>query len=125
MPVHESPLTRLERHARARALDVAVIEQREQPVSPHDLARHLRISTASTSKMLDRLATSGHIERRPHPRDRRARIVALTDTSRRAFFTHFGQHLSAMRAVAERYSDEDLATIGRFMGEIADAVDPH
>ena len=30
MPVHESPLARLERHARARALDVAVIEQREQ-----------------------------------------------------------------------------------------------
>ncbi|MCF6380003.1 AMP-binding protein [Nocardioides KLBMP 9356] len=30
MPVHESPLARLERHARARALDVAVVEQREQ-----------------------------------------------------------------------------------------------
>ena len=30
MPVHESPLARLERHARTRALDVAVIEQREQ-----------------------------------------------------------------------------------------------
>ena len=30
VPVHESPLARLERHARARALDVAVIEQREQ-----------------------------------------------------------------------------------------------
>ncbi len=30
MPVHESPLARLERHARARSLDVAVIEQREQ-----------------------------------------------------------------------------------------------
>ena len=30
MPVHESPLTRLERHARSRALEVAVIEQRER-----------------------------------------------------------------------------------------------
>ena len=29
MPVHESPLARLERHARGRSLDVAVIEQRE------------------------------------------------------------------------------------------------
>ena len=28
MPVHESPLTRLERHARGRALEVAVAEQR-------------------------------------------------------------------------------------------------
>ena len=30
MPVHESPLTRLERHARGRALEVAVVEQRER-----------------------------------------------------------------------------------------------
>jgi hypothetical protein len=30
VPVHESPLTRLERHARARALEVAVVEQRGQ-----------------------------------------------------------------------------------------------
>ncbi|MBL0746079.1 AMP-binding protein [Nocardioides baculatus] len=30
MPVHESPLSRLERHARARALEIAVVEQRER-----------------------------------------------------------------------------------------------
>ena len=34
MPVHESPLARLERHARARALEVAVIEQRERNGQP-------------------------------------------------------------------------------------------
>ena len=34
MPVHESPLARLERHARARALEVAVIEQRERNGHP-------------------------------------------------------------------------------------------
>lgn len=34
MPVHESPLTRLERHARGRARDVAVVEQREQAGDP-------------------------------------------------------------------------------------------
>jgi hypothetical protein len=30
VPVHESPLSRLERHARARALEIAVVEQRER-----------------------------------------------------------------------------------------------
>ena len=49
-------------------------EQRGKPVSPHDVARHLRISTASTTKLLDRLSESGHVERRPHPqRQARAR----------------------------------------------------
>lgn len=101
-----------------------VREQRGETVSPHEVARHLRISTASTTKLLDRLTATGHLERLPHPRDRRARIVVLTERTRREFFQHFGAHLESMRAVAADYSDEELAVIARFLGEIAEAVDP-
>ena len=101
-----------------------VREQRGESVSPHDVARHLRISTASTTKLIDRLAASGHLERRPHPHDRRARVVVLTDLSRQEFFRHFGAHLGAMRAVAEQYTDAELGVIIRFLGELGDAVDP-
>jgi len=99
-------------------------EQRGETVSPRDVARHLRISSASTTKLLDRLSASGHLERRPHPRDRRARVVVLTQESREAFFRHFGQHLTAMRGVADRYDDDELAVIARFLGEVGEAVDP-
>lgn len=99
-------------------------ERRGETVSPHDLARHLRISSASTSKMLDRLAASGHIVRRPHPRDGRARIVELTDESRRSFFAHFGVRLHAMREVAESYTNDELRTITRFIDEISRVADP-
>jgi len=98
-------------------------EQRGEEVSPHDVARHLRISTASTTKLLDRLSESGHLERQPHPRDRRSRIVVLTDTSRREFFRNFGASLSAMREVAQTYSDEELQVIARFMAEVSRAID--
>jgi DNA-binding MarR family transcriptional regulator len=101
-----------------------VREQRGHPVSPHDMARHLRISTASTTKLLDRLTASGHLERRPHPHDRRARVVALTDLSRREFYEHFGSHLRTMNDVAERYDDAELAVIARFVDEMARAIDP-
>lgn len=101
-----------------------VREQRGEPVSPHDVAHHLRISTASTTKLLDRLSASGHLERRPHPHDRRARVVVLTDASRQEFFRHFGGHLGAMRAVAERYDADELALLARFMGELSEAIDP-
>lgn len=101
-----------------------VREQRGETVSPHDVASHLRISTASTTKLLDRLQASGHVERRPHPHDRRARVVALTDLSRRDFFEHFGARLRAMRAVAERYDEEQLAVIARFIAELSEAIDP-
>lgn len=112
------------------ATDVAALrmlimrEQRGQPVSPHDLADHLRISTASTTKLLDRLSASGHLERRPHPSDRRARIVVLTDESRHAFYRLFGERLRSMRTVAERYDDDQIEVITRFMSELSEVFDP-
>lgn len=99
-------------------------EQRGEPVSPHDVARHLRITTASTTKLLDRLSASGHVERRPHPSDRRARIIVLTEESRRTFYRHFGARLQDMRAVADRYSDEELSLLTRFLGELGEVLDP-
>nr|WP_315269064.1 MarR family transcriptional regulator [Microbacterium lemovicicum] len=97
-------------------------ESRGEVVSPHDLARHLRITTASTTKMLDRLSRAGHLDRRPHPHDGRSRVVVLTDLSRQAFFRNFGHSLAKMRAVADRYSDEELRVIGRFLEELGRAV---
>jgi DNA-binding MarR family transcriptional regulator len=99
-------------------------EQRGESVSPHDVARHLRISTASTTKLLDRLSASGHLERHPHPHDRRARVIVLTDESRRTFYRHFGERLKDMRSVADRYTDRDLALLTRFLSELGDVLDP-
>jgi len=113
------------------ATDVAALrmlimrEQRDIAVSPHDLADHLRISTASTTKLLDRLTDSGHVERHPHPHDRRARIVVLTEESRTAFYRHFGERLRAMRHASEPYSDAELHVITRFLSDLSDALDPH
>lgn len=112
------------------ASDVAALrmlivrEQRGQSVSPHDLARHLRISTASTTKLLDRLSASGHLERRPHPHDRRARVVVLTQESRDQFYRLFSERLRAMRVVAEGFDDDELRVVTRFLLELSDALDP-
>ena len=99
-------------------------EQRGLPVSPRDVARHLRISTASTTKLLDRMELAGHLERHPHPHDRRARVVVLTDLSRREFYRHFGERLTAMRGVAAHYTEDELHVIARFIGEICEVLDP-
>ena len=97
-------------------------EHRGQIVSPHDVATHLRISTASTTKLIDRLAATGHVERRPHPSDGRARVVVLTEKSRREFFQHFGGHLGVMREVAQRYTDAELEVVADFIGSLTEAI---
>src|SRR5690606_30559867 len=52
-------------------------------VTPGAIAEYLGISTASTTKLLDRLARGRHIERTPHPTDRRALAIVVTDETRR------------------------------------------
>lgn len=99
-----------------------VREHRGEWVSPHEIAAHLSISTASTTKLLDRLTESGHLERRPHPHDRRARIVVLTDAARSEFYRHFGARMGRMRGAMEDYSDEELRAIVRFLGDMESAL---
>lgn len=99
-------------------------EQRGQTVSPHDIARHLRISTASTTKLLDRLSDAGHVVRLPHPSDGRARIVALTQLSKDAFFRHFRDSMGAMRDVANEFTVEELSTVTHFLTRLSGAIDP-
>jgi DNA-binding MarR family transcriptional regulator len=107
------------------ALRMLIIrEQLGQQVTPHQLADHLRISTASTTKLLDRLSASGHVTRSPHPTDRRARVVSLTQKSRQDFFLHFSRSIATMREVAGRYSSAELGVISDFLDALAAAIDP-
>ncbi|MFD4957077.1 MarR family winged helix-turn-helix transcriptional regulator [Microbacterium sp. NPDC058389] len=112
------------------ATDVAALrlliirEQKGLSVSPRDIAQHLRISTASTTKLLDRLEESGHVMRRAHPSDRRGRVVVLTDEARLAFFRIFGERLRAMRDMTLRYDEDALAIISRFLDDLAATMDP-
>lgn len=106
-----------------RALRLLIeAEQRDERLSPHDLARGLRISTASTTKLLDRLSAGGYVERLPHPSDRRALLVALTEHSRASFYRHFGEHLQTMREVASAHTVPELEAATAFMERIAERL---
>lgn len=69
-------------------------ERSAEPATPLRLAQHLRISGASTSKLLDRLHASGHLRRAPNPRDGRSRIVVATEHAH----TEVRERLSRMHA---------------------------
>ncbi len=99
-----------------------VREQRGEWVSPRQIATHLSISTASTTKLLDRLTASGHLERRPHPSDGRARVVVLTEAARAEFYRHFGERMGRMRAGMESFTDDELRAIVRFLAEMETAL---
>ncbi|MET8564210.1 MarR family winged helix-turn-helix transcriptional regulator [Streptomyces flaveolus] len=44
-----------------------------------DLAAHLGVTKQAASQLVDEIVRKGYAERRPHPRDARARLVVLTE----------------------------------------------
>jgi DNA-binding MarR family transcriptional regulator len=62
-----------------RALQLVIAGDRaSHPLSPSDLSAQLSISTAATTKLVDRLVASGHLARTPHPHDRRSVVLGPT-----------------------------------------------
>ncbi|GAA4063002.1 hypothetical protein GCM10022282_25600 [Agromyces indicus] len=92
-------------------------------VSPKDLAAHLGISSASTTVLIDRLVRSGHVERRPHPTDRRALVIAPTIASDDEVRATLGEMHRRMIEVAEGLEAEQAGTVLYFLERMRDAVD--
>lgn len=55
----------------------------EDATTSHHLGQRLQLTSATLTGILDRLEKMDLIERRPHPEDRRAILVCLTETGAR------------------------------------------
>ncbi|MGA1838155.1 MarR family transcriptional regulator [Herbiconiux sp. 11R-BC] len=91
-------------------------------VSPKDLAEALEISSASTTTLIDRLEKSGHIQRQPHPTDRRALILVPTESADRDVRAALGDAHERMLRVAEDLGPEERAVVIGFLERMAEAV---
>lgn len=98
-------------------------EKRGVPVTAGDLASHLGISTASTTKLLDRLQSGGHITRNPHPTDRRALQISVTPETRRSAHETVGRHHARRYHTAARLTPAERDIVIRFLRDMADEID--
>ena len=96
-------------------------------VTPIDLARHLGVSTASVTALLDRLERSGHLERRPHPSDRRKVLVSPTGRAdlemRDTLSSMHARMMQATRGMSEAETVTVTAFLRRMQCAVADACD--
>ncbi|MGH2456448.1 MAG: MarR family winged helix-turn-helix transcriptional regulator [Candidatus Limnocylindria bacterium] len=70
-------------------------------------ARDLGMAVTSLATVMEPLIAGGEVERRPHPRDRRARLLALTDAGRQRLLSAMPAFSAAYRALLD-----ELATGG-------------
>ncbi len=101
---------------------VMAAERLGRLATPHDLAEHLGITTAATTTMLDRLGAAGHLERVPHPTDRRSKVLVATDHAYAEARDHLGSMHDRMREIAERVPVEARTAVVEFLREMTELM---
>lgn len=90
--------------------------------TPGAISAHLGISTASTTKLLDRLERGEHITRSPHPSDRRALAIAITPATRRSAIETVGRQHAGRFIAAARLSSAERDIVTRFLADMATEI---
>jgi DNA-binding MarR family transcriptional regulator len=106
------------------ALRHLLAEQRAgRLVLQRDLAEVLKISSPSVTALIDRLVKSGHVERTPHPTDRRAVAVVATAESEREVRETLGVMHQRMISVVDGMSTAQLNAVATFLSGMVAAVE--
>lgn len=120
-------LARVVEQRLARALginptDLAAMEHlmTDGPLTGKDLADRLRVSSAASTHVVDRLERAGHITRRPHASDRRKVLVAAEQASTARAFAFLTPLLRGVEALVAALGEDERTTVERFLGEVVD-----
>lgn len=109
-----------------RAVRYLIAMQRHGTLAtPSDVAKYLGITTASVSKMLDRLVAGNHVHRLPHPQDRRSTALQVSEETLAIARQSVGHnHAQRFHAIAHLTPDERAAVIKFFDAFSATGTEP-
>ena len=99
-----------------------VAANQEQIVTPGAIARHLGITSASTTKLLDRLERDEHIVRSPHPTDRRALSISVTEQTHAVARDTVGRTHANRFIVAAALEPGEREVVTKFLNDIAERM---
>jgi DNA-binding MarR family transcriptional regulator len=88
-------------------------------LTPSELGQRLGLSSGGVTVLVDRLEGAGHVERHPHPQDRRKRIVSLTPAARRWLDEYLGPIVAPLDRAAAWLSVADREVVFRFLDHLA------
>lgn len=102
---------------------VLACERAGTDVKPSEISRHLGISSASTTALLDRLERLGSVERVNHPTDRRSILIAPTARAAAEVATFVDAFEDRVATAIDRLSEEGRAAVASFLDAATDAAD--
>lgn len=102
------------------ATDLSAMEHliNEGPLTPSDLAKRLGVTTAASTLVADRLVALGHVERRPHPRDRRKIIIVPAHASVARAVDELMPVAVGVSGLVSALSEAERAVVEQFLGGV-------
>ena len=99
--------------------DVQALEHlfAEGPLGPAEIAVRLGMTTPAVTALVDRLERAGHVERRPHPTDRRRLAVVPTPQAEAAAYAAIGEMIEDMAEVGARLTPVERAVVARYLDD--------
>jgi DNA-binding MarR family transcriptional regulator len=91
------------------------------PAGPAELGRLLGLGSAAATVLADRLEAAGHVERTPHPGDRRRRQLAPTDRARADVWAVLEPLVRLLDEVQVGFDDAEQEVVARYLRETAAA----
>lgn len=89
-----------------------------------DLSREVRLSPSGITRMLDRLETTGLVEKGSCAKDARVTYAVLTDAGMTKLRECSPAHLAEVeRIIGERLSQEEIESLSALLGRLSDLDD--
>ncbi|MCD0483628.1 MarR family transcriptional regulator [Streptacidiphilus sp. ASG 303] len=100
---------------------VIMAEAAGEQLGPVELSRRLGVTSAAATQSVHRLAGEGHVERTPHPADRRRQVLQVTDTGMRHVMGELAPLLGLLGGASAGMSEEERGAALRYLANVAAA----
>jgi DNA-binding MarR family transcriptional regulator len=98
---------------------------RARRMSAGELSFVLVLSTAQTTTLIDRLESAGHLSRTTDPEGGKFEVLAMTRATAERLAELTRPFIDDFDAIAERYTAEERALIGRFISDVVTTSERH
>ncbi len=92
-----------------------VLGHADEAMAINALAERIRLSFAAAGRIVDGLVTSGLVERRENPDDRRVKLVTITAAGREVTASEIDAKQAAMRAQIQRLTPDEADRLAEAM----------
>lgn len=89
------------------------------PLGPTELGTLLGMRSASATALVDRLEAVGHVERRPHPTDRRRLVVEPTPHAVEEVLSVIRPLVASLDAVAEELTVDERRAVAHYLERVS------